>query len=39
MAVIWVDCSVCKGAGLWLVNGKVVICTNCSGTGEVRQSV
>lgn len=36
---IWVDCGICKGAGFWVVNGHVVNCLKCSGTGKVRQVV
>lgn len=36
---IWVDCDICAGAGLWLVNGHVMLCRACNGTGKVRRIV
>lgn len=33
MAIIWIVCQTCKGARRWIVNGQMVICTACNGTG------
>lgn len=39
MAWVWVVCGTCNGTGGWIVNEKIVICTACQSTGEVRKEV